>query len=94
MLAFYHPSKSCEVPFDHLHKDTSNFRTRTFDGDLQIGINFPDLELYFCEGGQKVPHSFWLDDRTPAFAEAWYLVELLHRDRDQSKFSTDPSDQK
>ena len=71
------------------HKDTSNFRTRTFDGDLQIGINFPDLELYFCEGGQKVPHSFWMDDRTPAFVEAWYLVELLHRDRDQSKFSTE-----
>ncbi len=71
------------------HKASGNFRTRSFDGDLQIGLNFPDLELYFCEGGQKVPHSFWLDDRTPAFAEAWYLVELLHRDRDQSKFSTD-----
>ena len=71
------------------HRDSNNFRTRSFDGDLQIGLNFPDLELYFCEGGQKVPHSFWLDDRTPAFAEAWYLVELLHRDRDQSKFSTD-----
>ena len=71
------------------HKSSNNFRTRSFDGDLQIGLNIPDLELYFCEGGQKVPHSFWLDDRTPAFAEAWYLVELLHRDRDQSKFSTD-----
>jgi hypothetical protein len=71
------------------HRDSNNFRTRSFDGDLQIGLNFPDLELYFCEAGQKVPHSFWLDDRTPAFAEAWYLVELLHRDRDQSKFSTD-----
>ncbi len=71
------------------HTASGNFRTRSFDGDLQIGLSFPDLELYFCEGGQKVPHSFWLDDRTPAFAEAWYLVELLHRDRDQSKFSTD-----
>ena len=71
------------------HKASGNFRTRSFDGDLQIGVSFPDLELYFCEGGQKVPHSFWLDDRTPAFVEAWYLVELLHRDRDQSKFSTD-----
>ena len=71
------------------HKASGNFRTRSFDGDLQIGLGFPDLELYFCEGGQKVPHSFWLDDRTPAFVEAWYLVELLHRDRDQSRFSTD-----
>ncbi|MCH1427153.1 MAG: hypothetical protein L7W42_08415, partial [Alphaproteobacteria bacterium] len=44
--------------------------------------------IYFCENGSKVPHSFYFDDRTPAFAEAWYLVELLHRDLDQSKFTS------
>ena len=49
----------------------------------------PDLELYFCENEIKVPHSFWLDDRTPAYVEAWYLVELVHRDRDRDKFSVE-----
>lgn len=70
------------------HKASGNFRTKLFEKKLQIGLNVPDLELYFCEDGVKVPHSFWLDDKTPAFVEAWYLVELLHRDVDQSKFST------
>ena len=70
------------------HKESSNFRTKRFESDFQIGLNLPDLELYFCENGEKVPHSFWLDEKTPAFIEAWYLVELLHRDLDQSKFST------
>lgn len=61
--------------------------TKVFDGDLQIGLSIPELEIFFCENGEKVRHSFWFDDRTPAYAEAWYLVELLHRDRDRSKFT-------
>ena len=69
------------------HKDSNNFRTRSFDGDLQIGLSIPELEIFFCENGEKVRHSFWFDDRTPAYVEAWYLVELLHRDRDRSKFT-------
>ena len=68
--------------------DSQDFRTRYFEKQFQIGLNIRELEIYFCENGVKVPHSFCFDDRTPAFAEAWYLVELLHRDLDQSKFST------
>ena len=68
--------------------NSQDFRTRYFENQFQIGVNIRELEIYFCEGGLKVPHSFYFDDRTPAFAEAWYLVELLHRDLDQSKFST------
>ena len=68
--------------------DSQDFRTRYFEKHFQIGLNIRELEIYFCENGVKVPHSFCFDDRTPAFAEAWYLVELLHRDLDQSKFST------
>ena len=68
--------------------DSQDFRTRYFEKQFQIGLNVRELEIYFCENGVKVPHSFCFDDRTPAFAEAWYLVELLHRDLDQSKFST------
>lgn len=70
------------------HKDNNDFRTRVLVDGLQIGLYLPDLELYFCENEEKAPHSFWLDDRTPAFIEAWYLVELLHRHIDQEKFST------
>ena len=68
--------------------NAQDFRTRYFEKHFQIGLNVRELEIYFCEDGLKVPHSFCFDDRTPAFAEAWYLVELLHRDLDQSKFST------
>ncbi len=68
--------------------NAQDFRTRYFEKHFQIGLNIRELEIYFCEDGLKVPHSFCFDDRTPAFAEAWYLVELLHRDLDQSKFST------
>ena len=68
--------------------NSQDFRTRFFENKFQIGVSIRELEIYFCENGAKVPHSFCFDDRTPAFAEAWYLVELLHRDLDQSKFST------
>ncbi|MBT6123172.1 MAG: hypothetical protein HOH48_07390 [Candidatus Puniceispirillum sp.] len=71
----------------HWQRDRETLCTQVFDGDLQIGLSIPKLEIYFCENGEKVRHSFWFDDRTPAYAEAWYLVELLHRDRDRSKFT-------
>ena len=67
--------------------DRATLCTQVFDGDLQIGLSIPELEIFFCENGEKVMHSFWFDDRTPAYVEAWYLVELLHRDRDRSKFT-------
>lgn len=63
--------------------------TAIFDGDLQIGLTLPKLEMFFQHNGEKVKHSFWFDERTPAFVEAWYLVELLHRDRDRGRFSID-----
>ena len=68
--------------------EADDFRTRIFDDNIQIGLNLSELELYFCENKKKVPHSFWLDEKTPAFVEAWYLVELLHRDIDAKMFST------
>tara|TARA_E500000331_G_C17243523_1_gene708090 strand:+ start:268 stop:1098 length:831 start_codon:yes stop_codon:yes gene_type:complete len=68
---------------------TSTLKTRVFCDNLQVGLNFLELEIYFCEDGKKVKHSFWFDERTPAYVEAWYLVELLHREKDQNKFSTE-----
>ena len=76
----------------HLHlswvDEFADFRTQFFADYIQIGINLSELELYFCEKEEKVPHSFWLDGKTPAFVEAWYLVELLHRGIDPETFST------
>ena len=68
--------------------ETHDFKTQIFGDDIQIGLNLSELELYFCEKKEKVPHSFWLDEKTPAFVEAWYLVELLHRGIDPEMFST------
>ena len=70
------------------NEDKCDFRTRLLVDGCRIGLHLPELELYFCENEEKVPHSFWLDDRTPAFVEAWYLVEFLHRGIEQEKFST------
>ena len=42
----------------------------------------------FTKTRRQVTADVWLDDRTPAFVEAWYLVEFLHRGIDQEKFST------
>ena len=68
--------------------ESVDFRTQIFGDDIQIGLNLCELELYFCEKKEKAPHSFWLDEKTPAFVEAWYLVELLHRGLDPEFFST------
>ena len=68
--------------------ESVDFRTQIFGDEIQIGLNLAELELYFCEKKEKVPHSFWLDEKTPAFVEAWYLVELLHRGLDPESFST------
>ena len=76
-------------------KDSKTLRTKIFCENLQVGLSLPKLEMFFCEDGKKVKHSFWFDERTPAYVEAWYLVELLHRDKDQSRFSSDlPFDSK
>jgi hypothetical protein len=70
------------------NEDNHDFRTRLLVDGCKIGLHLPELELYFCDNEKKVPHSFWLDDRTPAFVEAWYLVEFLHRGIEQETFST------
>ena len=54
---------------------------------LTLELRLPGLAMQFREGGRPAPHVFEFDDRTPAEAEAWVLVELLHRRLDRDRFS-------
>ena len=66
---------------------TAAFVTKTFDQRLSLELRLPTLELQFIENGKAAPHIFDPEERSPAEVEAWFLVELLHRGVDRSKFS-------
>ena len=61
--------------------------TKTFAEDMALEMRFPDLHLQFLHNGKPAPHVFDPQERSPAEAEAWILVELLHRGIDREKFS-------
>ncbi|HZP78344.1 MAG TPA: hypothetical protein VFB45_19525 [Pseudolabrys sp.] len=63
------------------------FVTRTFERELAVELRLPSLEMQFRERGRPVPHLFNPEERSPAEAEAWILVELLHRGLERDKFS-------
>jgi hypothetical protein len=63
------------------------FVTKAFDRNLSLELRLPLLEMQFLENGKAVPHIFDPEERSPAEVEAWFLVELLHRGVDRSKFS-------
>jgi len=63
------------------------FFTKPFAGNLSLELRLPTLEMQFHESGKAVPHIFNPEERSPAEAEAWLLVELLHRGVDRAKFS-------
>ena len=64
------------------------FVTQPFENDLALEIRLPTLEMQFLGHGKPVPHVFDPEERSPAEAEAWVLVELLHRCIDRDRFST------
>ena len=61
--------------------------SRSFADGLAVGLDVADLILQFREHGERSPHRLELDGRSPAAVEAWFLVELLHRNCDRDKFS-------
>jgi hypothetical protein len=63
------------------------FVTRQFADGVALEMRLPDLHLQFLHDGKAVPHVFDPQERSPAEAEAWILVELLHRGIDREKFS-------
>jgi hypothetical protein len=64
-----------------------SFVTKTFEHGLALQLRLPSLEMQFQEGGKPVPHVLDPEERSPAEAEAWILVELLHRGLDRDRFS-------
>jgi hypothetical protein len=62
--------------------------TKTFANGLALEMRLPELHLQFLHQNRRVPHVFDPQGRSPAEAEAWILVELLHRGIDREKFST------
>ena len=62
------------------------FVTKTFDNGLSLEMRLPSLELQFLENGRPAPHTLDPEEHSPAEAEAWLLVELLHRGVDRTKF--------
>jgi len=61
--------------------------TRQFADGVALEMRLPDLHLQFLQNGRPMPHVFDPQERSPAEAEAWILVELLHRGIDREKFS-------
>jgi hypothetical protein len=61
--------------------------TQEFVPNLSLELRLPGLAMQFRERDRPAPHVFEFDDRTPAEAEAWVLVELLHRQLDRDRFS-------
>jgi hypothetical protein len=61
--------------------------TRQFGKDISLEMHLPTLQLQFLDNGKPVPHIFDPDERSPAEAEAWILVELLHRGIGRESFS-------
>jgi len=65
----------------------ATFITKPFGRNLALALHMPTLEMQFHEHKKAVPHTFDPEERSPAEAEAWLLVELLHRGIDRAKFS-------
>jgi hypothetical protein len=63
------------------------FVTRPFDREFTLELRLPSLEMQFQERGKSVPHILNPEEHSPAEAEAWILVELLHRGIERDKFS-------
>lgn len=63
------------------------FVTKSFDREFALELRLPGLGMQFQERGKPVRHLFDPEEHSPAEAEAWILVELLHRDIERDRFS-------
>jgi hypothetical protein len=74
------------IELDFCAEDAA-FTTKNFDAAIALQMRLPDLHMQFLHNGKPVPHVFDPQEHSPAEAEAWILVELLHRGIDREKFS-------
>ncbi|MDH3740670.1 MAG: hypothetical protein OER56_03645 [Hyphomicrobiales bacterium] len=87
-------ANSFQVPASdgsHLHMSWADeacaVRTNEIAPGTDVEMRLPELELQFREHGTPTKHIMALDDKSPAEAEAWSLIELLHRGIDRDKYS-------
>ncbi|NNE22172.1 MAG: hypothetical protein HKN11_06135 [Rhizobiales bacterium] len=87
-------ANSYQVPASdgsHLHMiwagEGCAVRTNEIASGTDVEMRLPELELQFREHGTPTKHIMALDDKSPAEAEAWTLIELLHRGIDRDKYS-------
>jgi hypothetical protein len=78
------PERHTDLDF---RAENAAFVTRPFADGIALEMRLPRLHLQFLQNDKPVPHVFDPQERSPAEAEAWILVELLHRGIDREKFS-------
>jgi hypothetical protein len=61
--------------------------TPSFDRGSAVALDPATLQMWFLANGRRVPHAFDPEGRSPAEAEAWVLVELLHRGIEPTHFT-------
>lgn len=62
-------------------------KTHGLADGLELELRVAEMVLQFLEDGRPSNHAFWAEEHSPAHAEAWLLIELLHRGVDRSKFT-------
>lgn len=62
-------------------------RTHGLVGGLELELRVAEMALQFLENGKPSDHAFLAEEHSPAHAEAWLLIELLHRGVDRARFT-------
>lgn len=62
-------------------------KTHGLADGLELELRVAEMVLQFLEDGRPSNHAFSAEEHSPAHAEAWLLIELLHRGVDRSKFT-------
>ena len=87
-------ANSYQVPASdgsHLHMTWNStggaINTNDIAPETSVEMRLPEFELQFRENDTLTKHVLVLDEKSPAEAEAWTLIELLHRGFDRDKYS-------
>ena len=62
-------------------------KTHGLADGLELELRVAEMVLQFLEDGRPSNHAFSAEEHSPAHAEAWLLIELLHRGVDRSQFT-------
>jgi len=84
----YGPGSGTEEPIRLRWCDERRaIRTHGLVGGLELELRVAEMVLQFLENGKPSDHAFSAEEHSPAHAEAWLLIELLHRGVDRTRFT-------